>query len=231
MHRGYVGLALLLQAAGVQGQTLAPRIQADGARIVGSTLLIEAVGVSIELPPQWFGAKDSMPVGCGHRVSGSVERRLATSRVMLDSLRNAKGEWDETYSAVSDSILPFGDLLAQVGPRPFGAGGCFAALQMRVYSSTLSPTDISQRAAERGVRTAQSFFPSATVASRDSVEWHIDHLRWGAWYHDYGAPANVEIFTTVERGRTIGLVFLWADGSFDPVADKDRDFILKHYHH
>src|ERR1051325_3938738 len=104
MHRGLFLLRLVVQAAGVSGQTLAARARADSARIVGTTLLLESVGVSIGLPPQWVGTKDTVPLGnCGHHMRGRTERRLAVSRLMLDSLLHAKGEWDEAYSAVSDS--------------------------------------------------------------------------------------------------------------------------------
>jgi hypothetical protein len=91
------------------------------------------------------------------------------------------------------------------------------------------------------LRTAHSFFPSATLVGRDSAQWHIDRFRWDAWYYDYGAEANVEIFTTIVRGRTVVLVFMRAGGDIavsgvlsgsvssenDP-AEHDERFILEH---
>ena len=92
---------------------------------------------------------------------------------MLDSLRNAQGEWDREYSAVTDSVLPFASLVAQVGPEPFGAGQCFGDLQMRVYVFP-DAWKLSEQAKVAGLRTAREFFPSATLVGRDSAQWHID---------------------------------------------------------
>ncbi|HEY8851229.1 MAG TPA: hypothetical protein VIM36_03545 [Gemmatimonadaceae bacterium] len=150
-------------------------VAADSARLVGSTLVVESIGLQIALPPVWFGAKDTVKglPNCGHDLRGSVDRRFATSRPMLDSLRNAQGEWDREYSAVTDSVLPFASLVAQVGPEPFGAGQCFGDLQMRVYVFP-DAWKLSEQAKVAGLRTAREFFPSATLVGRDSAQWHID---------------------------------------------------------
>jgi hypothetical protein len=215
---------------------------ADSARLIGSTMVVEPIGLQIALPPVWFGAKDTVKgiQGCGHDLHGSAERRFATSQAMLDSLRNAGGEWDREYSAVSDTILPFSRLVAQVGPEPFGDGQCFGDLQMRIYvfpDASAPPKEVKAA----GLRTARSFFPSATLVDRDSAQWHIDRLRWDAWYYDYGAEANVEIFTTTVRGRTVALVFMRAGGDIavggpisgsvpleNDAAARDERFILEH---
>jgi hypothetical protein len=214
----------------------------DSARLVGSTVLVESIGLQITLPPAWFGTKDTVKgtLTCGHDLRGSVERRLATSRTMLDSLRNARGEWDREYSAVADSILPFARLVAHVGPEPFGSGQCFGDLQMRVYVFP-DVWKLSEQAKATGLRTARSFFPSATLVGRESAQWHIDRLRWDAWYYDYGAEANLEIFTTIVRGRTVALVFMRVGGdiavgdvlsgaisSESSPAERDERFILEH---
>lgn len=116
-------------------------IAEDSARLVGSTLVVDSLGLSIDLPPTWLGAKDSVawPPSCGRELHGPFERRLVTSRSTLDSLRNLSGEWDREYAAVADSTLPLGDLLAQLGPEPMGAGLCFADLQMRGCASMSAP--------------------------------------------------------------------------------------------
>jgi hypothetical protein len=217
-------------------------VTADSARLVGSTLVVESIGLQIALPPVWFGAKDTVKAlpNCGHDLRGSVDRRFARSRPMLDSLRNAQGEWDREYSAVTDSVLPFANLIAQVGPEPFGAGQCFGDLQMRIYVFP-DVWILPEQAKAAGLRMARSFFPSATLAGRDSARWHIDRLRWDAWYYDYGAEANLDIFTTTVRGRTVVLVFMRAGGDIavsgvlsgsissenDP-AERDERFILEH---
>ncbi|HVX41355.1 MAG TPA: hypothetical protein VHB25_17455 [Gemmatimonadaceae bacterium] len=208
---------------------LAAGVRADTARIVGSTLVVEPVGLHIVLPPEWFGASDSIawPPTCGHDVHGPVDQRLVTSRPILDSLRHhAQGEWDREYVAVADSTLPFENLVAQVGPEPLGTGTCFLDLQVRVYVLPDRARDTAALAAA-GLRTARAFFPSATIVARDSAEWHIERLRWDAWYYDYGGEANVETYRTEARGRTVVLVFMHASQAGGP-ADRDERFILQH---
>lgn len=203
-------------------------LPADSARLVGSSLIVEPIGLEVALPPEWFGAIDTtrVPSNCGHDVRGPVERRLVTSKPVLASLLNSTGEWDRVYSAVTDSILPFGSLVAQVGPEPFGAGICFGDLQLRIYvlpdTSPLAP-----QAQAVGLRTARGFFPSAQLVSQDSSRWHISRLRWDAWYHDYGGEANVQIFMTGARGRNVALVFMHASLPGSP-AQRDQRFVLEH---
>jgi hypothetical protein len=215
-----VVVAGLLQAAAVQ----------DSVRLIDSTLVIEPRGLAMSLPSEWFGAKDTVKsLGCGHRLRGRAERRLAITRQSLDSVSHATGEWDREYSAVADSILPSSKLLAHLGPEPFGGEGqCFADLQFRIYLTKSSPTEIGRVAETRGLSTARAFFPSATIAGRDSAEWNIQRLRWEAWYHDYGGEANVEIYSTPLGGDSLVLVFMHVSGGVDGFADRDRRFILTH---
>lgn len=198
------------------------------AEVIGSQLVVEPTRTLIGLPLEWVGEKSAAPsLTCGHDVHGAFARRLAVLRPMLDSARNATGEWDREYSAVTDSIMPFEALIAQLGPEPFGRGGCFLDLQMRVYLSTISPAIVDEAAATIGLSTARRFFPSASIASRDSAAWHIDHLRWDAHYSDYGGEANVELYSTETKGRTLTLVFLHATSSKGPAAI-DQAYVLSH---
>ena len=90
------------------------------------------------------------------------------------------------------------------------------------------PAVIASNAANAGVVTAKRFFPSASIASRDSASWHIDHLRWDARYFDYGAEANVELYSTPTNGRTLTLVFMRASWSRDDPAASDQKYVLEH---
>lgn len=210
---------------------LAHPVGGDTARLVGSLLVVEPLGVELSLPPEWFGTKDTVtwPPSCGHNVHGDPARRLAVSRPMLDSLRHATGEWDREYSSVVDSILPFDALVAQVGPEPFSGGTCFVDLQLRVYMLSATDAwsaDARQASLSIGLRTAQGFFPSAVLASHDSSQWHVDRLSWQARYVDYGAEANVQIYSTQVRDRTLILVFMRISQTGGP-AERDQQFILQ----
>ncbi len=40
--------------------TLAHAVPSDTARLAGSVLVVEPLGVEVSLPPEWFGAKDTV---------------------------------------------------------------------------------------------------------------------------------------------------------------------------
>jgi hypothetical protein len=50
-------------------------------------------------------------------------------------------------------------------------------------------------------------------------------VRWDAWYSDYGAEANVELYSTRAKDRTLTLVFLHGTLGNGP-ADRDERYIL-----
>lgn len=204
----------------------------DSARIAGSTVAIDPLGLELTLPPAWVGDRDTAATSpsCGHHLRGAPARRFATSRPMLDSLQHATGEWDQEYSAVVDSILPFAQLVAQLGPEPFSGGTCYADLQLRIYVLDSAPTTGTAEHAPSlaaGFRVAHGLFPSASLASRDSSSWHIDALRWIAWYSDYGAEANVQLYSIPIRNRVAVLVFMRVSGR-GGLAERDQQFILDH---
>ena len=203
---------------------LAAFATADTARVMDSTLVIEPVGVSVRIPPVWLGSAPVRPYQtCGSRALGTVADRIHVDPTTFASLEHATGEWDSEYSAVADSILPFRDLAAQLGSRGFGHGGCFAALLMRVYVTSLTARDIDDRARGIGVATATSFFPSAKAFVTDSAGWHIARVRWDARYSDYGSDANVELYVQEIGPRRVVLVFMhstWPEGG--QLIDRDQ---------
>jgi hypothetical protein len=76
--------------------------------LVGSTVLVEPLGINISLPAKWFGAKDTVAVRptCGHGLHGTTERRFAIRRVDLDSVLRATGECIvSTRGLASDVVL------------------------------------------------------------------------------------------------------------------------------
>src|SRR3954452_22767632 len=88
LHR----LIALIAALSVVAGTTAD----DEAELRGSTLYVQPDYAEVMLPPAWFGEKDSVAVtpSCGHHTHGALPRRLAVNHPMLDSARNATGEWD-----------------------------------------------------------------------------------------------------------------------------------------
>ena len=202
-------------------------VRGDSARLMGSSIVVDPLGIRIELPRAWIdtSAVASSSSRYDREVRGPLARRLAVSRPFLDSVRNAEGEWDHEYSAVADSLLPFANLVAHLGPEPFGRGATsFGDLQMRVYIGARSRQGATGAA---GLRAAQAFFPSARLAGRDSAQWHIERIYWNAWYGDYGGEANVEMYSTTVRHRVLTLVFMHA--TIRPGwAEEDQRFILEH---
>jgi hypothetical protein len=190
-------LAFLLQAVPAR----------DSAYLAGRRLLIEPLGMSFRVPPVWLGMRGpgDRDYHCGNQPEGRVRDRIVTDPARLRSFKGPAGEWRTEFSAVIDSVLPFANLVAQLGGDPW-RGSC-GTLQMRVYvGDRLGKLTM---AADAGVRTASRYFQPVSRSQVDSAGWHITRLSWNAMYHDYGGTAQVEFWTRPVRGRDVVLVFMF----------------------
>lgn len=218
------GLALLAYAIAGAGPF-------DTARVVDSVLIVEPIGITLQIPPAWIGGRDphAAQPSCGRVGRGAFAERVHVNPAAFSSLLHATGEWDREYSAVMDSIMPFTALAAHLGPEPWGVQGhCYADLQMRVYVTDGGVEDVRARVRGIGLATAKAYFPSAATVSADSAGWHIEHVSWTAWYFDYGGEANVELFMRPFGARLLVLAFMHT--SWPAGAAQDRDSILASVH-
>lgn len=190
----------------------------DSAYAAGNRIYIEPVGVSFALPPYWVDSAvrvASPRHSCGSGAKPTIQVGLSSDR---HELANATGEWDREYSTVADSVLPLWAAVAQVGGEPWGAkSGCYADLQARVYVIDISSAEVARCVEERGQTIANRFFRS-TASVTDSSGWHIARLQWRAWYYDYGSTAHMDYYVRDVSGRSVVLLFMYAD-SMNPTRD------------
>jgi hypothetical protein len=189
---------------------LAGSSQMDTSRIDGDRVVVEPVGISFELPPYW---RDSVyrvahkRQGCGAGSPGTVYTNPSRQR---QELASARGEWDAEFSAVSDSVLSLRDLALHAGAQPWGRGNCFNDLQVRVYVVESTPSEVLSHVQSIGVPTADRRFKSSFAAT-DSGGWRIGRLSWNAFYYDYGSTARMDYYVQSVGGRSVVLLFMYAD--------------------
>jgi hypothetical protein len=194
----------------------------DTARLEGERLVVRPLGISFLVPPVWLG--QPVPQGrnylCGNHPGGTVNDRIVTEPSRFNSLQHPAGEWKSEFSAVVDSVLPFGSLVAHLGGDPW-AGHC-GTLQMRVYVGD----QLGRRTAnaEPGVRAASRYFKPVVRTHRHPGRWSVTRLWWEAWYYDYGGLAVVEFWSRRFRGRDVVFVFMLTGADDD--QSKDRTAII-----
>ena len=135
-------------------------------------------------------------------------------RADLDRAKRGKGEWYEEYARVANAALPFENCSVQAGTT-YWNGASFFGVTVRGYSLDLSVGKTENRIALR-VLSAAKRLPRDTVRNPSltkSREKHWDRLliAYEVWYGDYGGRANVDFYVTEAEGKTIVLVFMYAD--------------------
>jgi hypothetical protein len=179
----------------------------DSARLVDDRLVIEPLGLSLQVPPLWLGRPG--PPGlllCDASPAGTVSDRIRTNRRSLEDLRESHREWKTEYSAVLNTMLPFNTLVAHLGGDPWN-GNC-GAPHLRIYVRDTTAETVAI-AAVRGVHAAEEFFEPVQRFDADSAGWSLTRLSWDAWYYDYGGIATIEFWSRRVRSRIVTFVFMY----------------------
>ena len=169
------------------------------ARLEGARVTVVPSGANFLVPEAWL-----------------VRARAGTSnlhltRASLDSVRDASGEWDREYAAVVNGVLPFDSCAAHVGGEGWGrAGTSFADLQARLYIGAFDPSLVRAAVLTTGRAAAAAYFHPVSVDSGQTGAWARTSLRWEALYFDYGATANVEVYTKSRGQETAVLVLMFS---------------------
>jgi hypothetical protein len=195
----------------------------DSAHLEGQRMVLPPIHISFRVPPLWMGlpAPKGRDYLCANNPEGTVSDRIITEPTRFKSLQAPGGEWTTEFSAVIDSVLPFGNLVAHLGGGPW-KGSC-GAMQMRVYVGE----HLSQLTADAapGMEAARRFFRPVTRTKSDSAGWQITRLSWKAFYYDYGGPATVEFWSRRVHGRYVVFVFMFA--GYEPNQFRDRTEIIE----
>ena len=184
---------------------------ADSARLVDDRLVVEPIGLSLQIPALWLGRRGPPNLLlCDASPAGSVADRIRTDRRSFDDLRDLHGEWKREYSAAVNSILPFSALVAHLGGDPWN-GNC-GAPHMRIYVRDTTAEAVS-KVAGRGVLAAEAFFKPVQRFDTDSAGWAVTRISWEAWYYDYGGTATLEFWSRRVGPKSVTLVFMYTPAS------------------
>jgi hypothetical protein len=136
------------------------------------------------------------------------------SRAELDKAKRGKGEWYAEYARVANAALPFQNCSIQTGTYLWNAP-TFFGVTVRGYSLDSVAGETEARIASKAL-TAARHLPRSTVSNASLTksrekQWDRLLIGYDVSYGDYGGRANVDFYVTEVEGKTIVLVFMYAD--------------------
>jgi len=156
------------------------------------------------------------PSGTAFEVPGGRWEGWYLNRTELDKAKGGKGEWYTEYARVANAALPFEACSVQTGTYLWNAP-TFAGVTVRGYSLDSAAGETEDRIASKALTAARHLSRSSAVnasltKSREK-RWDRLLIAYDVWYGDYGGRANVDFYVTEVEGKSIVLVFMYADGN------------------
>lgn len=167
----------------------------------GNTITIYPTQSSFRVPDSWIAHY------------GKYRDNFHFSREELAEVQNGAGEWDEEYGRVANALFPYDECAAHAGGEGWGRNGSsFGDVQLRVYITKMSPEQVIQRMAGRGLdlaRRIQSNKDTAQVVDlgADGRFRHAD-LTYRLFYGDYGGTARIREYAVPAGDYTLVLFFM-----------------------
>lgn len=135
-------------------------------------------------------------------------------RASLDKAKRGKGEWYPEYAKVANAALPFDNCSVQAGTTIWN-GASFAGVTVRGYSLDTSVGETESRIASKALTVARHLprytVRNASLTKSREKQWDRLLISYDVSYGDYGGRANVDFYATEIDGKTIVLVFMYAD--------------------
>jgi hypothetical protein len=135
-------------------------------------------------------------------------------RAELDKAKRGKGEWYAEYARVANAALRFDNCSVQAGTYLWNAP-TFFGVTVRGYSLDSAAAETENRIASKALSAAQHFprktVRNASLTQSREKQWDRLLIAYDVWYGDYGGKANVDFYVTEVEGKTIVLVFMYAD--------------------
>jgi hypothetical protein len=178
----------------------------DTARLVDRRVIVEPVGVSVEIPAHWF---PTVKTGFGNCLEGktpAVFVPLSISRAEI--AKPAKDGWHREYSTVADTVLPISAAVAHFGTIDWESAPCWGDLQARLYVVDDSISAIVKRVQDVGVFAVTPTFRARSEVA-DTAGWRRARITWDAWYYDFGGATHMDYYIRRVRGRTVVLLLMY----------------------
>jgi hypothetical protein len=154
------------------------------------------------------------PSGVSFELPKSPWNDWHLDRADLDKAKRGKGEWYAEYARVANAALPFENCSVQAGTT-FWNGASFAGVTVRGYSLDSSVGEAENRIASRALSAAKHLprktARNSTLTMSQERQWDRLLIAYDVWYGDYGGRANVDFYVSEVKGKTIVLVFMYAD--------------------
>jgi hypothetical protein len=135
-------------------------------------------------------------------------------RASLDKAKRGRGEWYPEYAKVANAALPFENCSVQVGTTIWN-GASFAGVTVRGYSFDAGVGETESRIASKALTVARHLprytVRNASLTKSREKQWDRLLISYDVSYGDYGGRANVDFYATEIDGKTIVLVFMYAD--------------------
>lgn len=187
-----------------------PVSNTDSASIVGHRLLVEPLGISLEIPADWLPNASAQRRPAHSCVDGpDVRPMVVTARAERAALERPAAGYDVEYAQVVDTLVSFDRMVAHLGADQWGRGHCWNGLSARVYVLPAPDPAIPERAAHVLVRTASGGTAQPAAATIDSAGWRLTRLEWTSPHGDFIGAPRVELLTRELAGRTLVVAFMY----------------------
>jgi hypothetical protein len=189
--------------------------QLDTARLVDNRVVVEPVGVSVEVPRGWLAAAEveAAPARACWIRAGSRAPTLVTNPAELRALRSPQGQFTAQFAQVVDSVMPLASLVAHIAPAGWMTDPSCTGPYIRIYTTSESPEAVHARTSTAQVTNVspppvERFQQARAGATRDSAEWKTTIVHWGYARYDAGYSHEVHFLTRMVRGRTVVVVLM-----------------------
>jgi len=161
----------------------------------GSTVTVYPESASLRVPDGWLSWYEKF------------HNNFHLTRKQLLDVETGAGEWDTEYGRVVNAAFPFDECAAHVGGEGWGKEGTsFVDVQLRVYVTTMSPTQVIYRLEGPGLEVARGVFRNASGAQ------FVDRGTRGRWRNAeisyYGGTERIRTYATTAGEYTLVLVFM-----------------------
>lgn len=197
----------------------------DSARVVDGRVIIEPLGISVEMPAHWFPTVKTGSFNCLEGKTPTVFAPLSADRAEL--ARPARVGWHREYATVADTVLPVSAAVAHFGTIDWQSEPCWGDLQARLYVVDLPVLTVVQRVQDAGIAAVTPAFAARSEVV-DTVGWRRARIVWDAWYSDFGASTHMDYYIRRVRGRTVVLLLMYTPASQGQLVG-DRARVLQSF--
>lgn len=178
---------------------------ADSARVVERRVIVEPLGVSVEMPEHWFPTVKTGSFNCLEGKKPVVFAPLSSAR---DEVSPPTRGWHHEYGMVADTVIPISRAAAHFGTIDWAAEPCWGDLQARVYVVDDSIRALVTRVQDFGVAAVNPNFRARSEVA-DTAGWRRARIVWDAWYYDFGSVTHMDFYFRSVRGRTVVLLLMY----------------------